>query len=229
MTLGLISRPATLFAAILFITAQAHAARPFATDDAGIGSAATFELETAADGGRDQFSPGFCLKHGLTPRMDIGFSAAHQTLPEIERAFSPAELGLKYGIIPDVLACSFSAAFSDPAYSANLIFSHGLNNWTIHANLGYEAVGGTRESAICYGLCPCIEIGRVTTGLEICGNHTALPDWRLGSQCRICEWCSIDAGIGGGLGRDAHLTATTGLWFAFPLARTGRTQPDPTM
>lgn len=201
---------------LLICASVLHAARPFATDDAGIVSAGSFELETAADYWSDNATFGFCLKHGITDRMDLGISAGRQMYPRDERSFSPVELGIKFGLVPDLLSISFAGSFSDASYDVNLIASKEIKALSLHANMGYSAIGATNDADFTWGAASRVNIGRVSPGIELCGTHEEVSWWQAGVQCCMCDWCSIDAGIGSDFSDDINFTATTGLWFTFP-------------
>ena len=201
----------------LLLATAIHAARPFATDDAGIVSAGSFELETAADYWSDNATFGFCLKHGITDRMDLGVSAGRVMYPRDERSFSPVELGIKFGLVPDLLSISFAGSFSDASYGVNLIASKEIKALSLHANMGYSAIGATNDADFTWGAASRVNIGRVSPGIELCGTHEVVSWCQAGLQCSICDWCSIDAGIGSDFSDDVNLTATTGLWFTFPI------------
>jgi hypothetical protein len=74
------------------------------TDDAGTVAPETFELETGVDFWKDAATGCIGLKHGVTNRMDLGFGFGYSPQPEDERGFSGAELGLKFAIVPELLA-----------------------------------------------------------------------------------------------------------------------------
>ncbi len=132
------------------------AARPLATDDAGTVEAGKFEAELAYEhtqcrpDGLGQ-APGFQLKHGLTPRMDIGVAFGHQTEKDAEGntvswGTAPMAVGLKAALLrehrslPDL---SLSAGWEpgSSGWSLNAIASKEVSGLGLHLNLGYNGSG----------------------------------------------------------------------------------------
>jgi hypothetical protein len=195
----------------------AFAARPFVTDDSGTVEAGTFELETAWDYWKARAAASLSFKHGVTERMDIGVGIGYVSAPQEERAFDTADLGLKFALIPDLFSASFSAGFASQTYSLNAILSKSFGPLTCDANLGYEAITDTDDAELTFGLAGVYNHGRLGVGVEIGGTHEGLSWWQVGARFQIREWLQIDAGLGGDSATDPDLTATTGLWFGFPL------------
>jgi hypothetical protein len=138
------------------MAANAWAARPLATDDAGTVEKGKFETEISFDhcqyrpDGSCQ-SPAFALKHGLTDRLDLGLGFSHATDKDADGnttgwGMSPLELGLKMsllkeqGSLPDV-SLSFGGETGGSEYGLNLILSRELGNFGLHYNLGYNSSG----------------------------------------------------------------------------------------
>jgi hypothetical protein len=204
-------------AVLLFMTAgRIHAARPFATDDAGTVARGTFELEAAEDYWHNAAAAGLCFKHGLTDRMDLGVTFGHCHLPDHECGASEAELGLKYALVPDLFSATFSGVFGDPAYGVNFIVSKPFGLFTLHGNLGGALTGASENAFLTYGIAGVFDISRFSAGVETGGSHEALDFWQVGVIFSITEWMALDAGLRGDFERDPAFMATTGLWFAFP-------------
>jgi hypothetical protein len=195
------------------------AARPFVTDDAGTVSQSTFELETGCDFWKDATTLGACLKHGITERMDIGIGFGYAPLPDDERGFDGAELGLKFGLIPDLFSLSASGCFGNNTYGINAIVSKAFGFLSFDANLGIEATAATNDGDLTYGLCCHYDFERCVVGAEICGTHEELSLWQLGSSFGLFDWVTIDAGINGDFEKDVTLSATAGLTFSFPVPK----------
>ena len=198
--------------------APAFAARPFLTDDAGTVEAGKFELETACDSWKARADANMCFKHGLTERMDLGVGIGYVPLPNEERGFTGADLGLKFVLVPDLLAASFGAGFASQAYSINGILSKSFGPISCDVSLGYEAIAETTNADLTHGICAVYNCGKLGIGAEVGGTHEELNWWQVGARCQIHEWIQIDAGLGGNYGRRPDLTATTGVWITFPLS-----------
>ena len=201
---------------LLLCSGAGFAFRPFITDDAGTVVPSTFELETSADYWHDKAAFGLCLKHGVTQRMDIGVSFGKCMLPEDASGYDPAELSIKFNFIPDRLSASFGGSFGDPCYSALLIYSQPIALFSLHANLGYSAIGADKEGFLTYALAWIAEIGRCAFGPEFGGTHESVDWWQAGCQVGITDWCAVDVALGGNFKRDIDWNAATGLFFAFP-------------
>jgi hypothetical protein len=210
------------FSGILLVLAviTIFAYRPFVTDDAATVINGTFEFETGADYWSNNAEFGFGLKHGITARMDIGVSLGHVTLPENERCFHGAEIGLKYALVPEMLAVSVAGCFGDPAYGANLVFSKSITFFSIHTNLGYSAIATTNDAEMTYGFASDAVIKKFSVGGEICGTHKELNWWQVGTIFTFTDWLVLDLGVGGNFEKNIAMNATTGLWFAFPIPKT---------
>jgi hypothetical protein len=191
--------------------------RPFITDDAGTVEQGGFELETAADYWHDAAVFGLCFKHGITERMDLGVAFGRCVLPEDESGYDPAELLLKFALIPDQLSASFSGSFSDPCYTGQLVFSQPVSMVTVHVNAGYSAVGAEDNGFAVFGLAGTVDVGQVCLGAELGGTHKSLDWWQAGGRYTFTDFFALDAAIGGDFENDISLTATTGIFYAFPL------------
>jgi hypothetical protein len=177
--------------------APVNAARPFATDDAGTVTQGLFEVETGCDFWKESVTAGIGLKHGVTDRMDIGIGYGYKTLPDSERGFEGAEIGLKFGLIPDLLALSANGSLGDKCYGVNGILSKGLGSLSLDFNLGMTATADTNDADLTYGLCCHYDGERFGVGTEIGGTHESLSFWQVGFNCMMCNWLTFDAGING--------------------------------
>lgn len=149
-----------LAAALSLAVWPLRAARPLATDDAGTVEAGRFEAELAYEhtqcrpGGLCQ-SPIFMIKHGLTPRMDIGLAFGHQTEKDGEGntvtwGTTPLAVGIKAALLKDQKTLpdlSFSAGFEtgSSGWSLNAIASKEVSGLGLHLNIGYN---GAAESMV---------------------------------------------------------------------------------
>lgn len=196
----------------------AYGARPFYTDDAGTVQVGKFELETAFDFWKGKAAAGLGLKHGITERMDIGIGIGYVPAPDEERAFTGADLGIKFVWVPDVFATSFGTEFASGTYSVNAILSKSSGPVSWDANLGFEAISNTNDADLTCGLAAVYTYRKLGIGAEIGGTHEALNWWQIGVRLRLSEWVQVDAGLGGNDAGNPDLTATAGLWFAFPMS-----------
>ena len=193
-----------------------YGARPFATDDAGTVQSGMHELESgiAFLSENAAFELGF--KHGLTERMDIGLALGYVIKPEDSNGFQTAELGVKFALVPDVLAASLAGSFGDASYLLNGIVTKHFGVLEIDGNLGYEATGVPgEEGSVVYGLSLIMTIDRFAFGAEGQGDEDGVQSWLAGGRYAILEGFFADGGITGGFDEDSDITATVGLHYEF--------------
>jgi hypothetical protein len=212
-----ITKQARFLLISLCVAVNGFAYRPFYTDDAGTVPDATFEAEAAADYGTSSTTLGLALKHGITERMDIGVSVGRCVHPQHERGFDNAELGLKFALIPDLIAASFTAFFADPEYSSLLIASKSFGPASFHANGGFSATGSSDHVTPIFGFAGDCRMGRFSAGAELMGTDAGITWWQAAIRFEITASLIVDSGIGGNFDNSAGVTATTGLFFAFPV------------
>ncbi len=149
-------RRLTFLLAALVLPGLVYAARPLATDDAGTVEPGKFEAELAYEHTRQSpdgicQAPGFQLKHGLTPRLDIGVAFGHQTQKDAEGntvawGTTPLSVGLKASLLrehkslPD-LALSAGWETGSSGWSLNGIASKNVSGLGLHLNIGYHGAG----------------------------------------------------------------------------------------
>ena len=197
-------------------TSFVHGARPFATDDAGIVAQGIHELEFGVDFWSEDASLGFNFKHGLTARMDIGVGFGHTLIPEEDAGFGNAELGVKFGIIPDLIAFSLSGSFGHQEYVLNGIVTRSFGPAEIDVNLGYEAeFAGDEDGTVVYSLAAMLSGESYAFGVEGAGDKEGLGYWLIGGRYFFIEGFAVDAGIAGGFEDDEEMTATAGIHFEF--------------
>lgn len=189
--------------------AAVHAARPFATDDAGMVAAGAYELEAGYDLWQDAGAASIGFKHGLTEKMDLGVGFGFTTVTEPKNSFSAAALCLKYALVPDLLSASFAAEIGSSSYAINGIFSRPAGPLAVNANLGYA----TGDSSITCALALLYPAGALTIGAEIGGDQET-QTWLAGLQYILREGLVIDAGFAGDLDLEEK-TAAFGLHFEF--------------
>jgi hypothetical protein len=198
---------------------SSYAARPYHTDDAGTTEKGKFELEASDDYWGNASTLGLVFKHGLTDRMELDLPVNYTLLPNDERAAAPAQVYLKFALIPDLFATTLTASLSDPSYATNLILGKSFGPFTTNANLGASIIGNTNDVDMTYGLSGTYTIGRFETGAELGGTQEGLDWWQIGAKYCFTDWCSLDAGFGGDFEKDMNKNITTGLWFAFPISK----------
>lgn len=205
-----------LFLGLVFCQ-LAGASRPFATDDAGTVAAGTFEAELGTESWKDASDIGISLKHGITPRMDLGVAIDYTAFPREERTYAPATLSLKYALVPDLLSASFASALGTPEYRVNGILTKSLGDFGVSANVGGEVEGGSRDAELTWGLSPTWNISGVTLGAEIAGergNDVDGMNWKVGAQLHR-EPIDFDLAVGSSFQNDPQWRITAGVWFAF--------------
>jgi hypothetical protein len=204
---------------LLFLGAMPplYAARPYHTDDPGTTEQGKFEAELCVDFWKNIQTPGFVFKHGITERMELDIPLNYHVLPDRERGTSPAQIYLKFALIPDRFAATFTSTFGDPAFAINTIYAKTIRVVTLTANLGGSMVGNTNDVDLTYGASAVFTINRFETGAEFTGTQEELDWWGAGIRFFCTDWLSIDAGIGGNFERNMTMNITTGLCFAFPI------------
>ncbi len=191
-------------------------ARPFATDDAGIVERAGYELELGGDFWENEAMLALGFKHGLTDRMDIGVGFGYTISPEDAEGIDEAELGLKFALIPDMIAASFAGGLGSTAYSLNGIITYTFNFIEIDGNLGYEAdpIQG-QENTVVYCLAVILGLDKFVVGAEASGNKDGLDTWLAGGKYQIVDGFAVDLGISGGFEEGTGNIATVGLHYEF--------------
>jgi hypothetical protein len=193
-----------------------EAARPFATDDAGIVESGGYELELGGDFWEDEAMLGLGFKHGLTDRMDIGVGFGYTIYPEQAEGISEAELGLKFALIPDLFAASFTGGLGTTAYSLNGIITYAFNSIEIDGNLGYEAIPiQGQEGTVFYCLAVILGMDKFVIGAEASGNKDGLDTWLAGGRYQIVDGFAVDLGFSGGFEQGAGNILTAGFHYEF--------------
>ena len=195
------------------------AARPYHTDDPGTTERGKFEVEISGDRWNNMLAPGIVFKHGFTDRMELDIPIGYTIGPGDNHEIAPAQLYAKFALIPDHVAITFTGALGDPSYSINAIASQSLGILTVNANLGGSMTGNTNDADLTYGLATLFTFGKFETGMEITGTQEKNDWWQIGAKFFVAEWFSFDLGFGGNFSQPVHTHATTGLWFAFPIAK----------
>lgn len=206
---------------LLLLPAAAFGFRPFITDDAGTVPPVTFELETAVDYWNDRATFGLSFKHGITERMDIGIAFGRCVLPQDESGYDPAELLLKFSLTPDQLAASFSGSFGNGCYSANVIYSQKLSLFEIDANFGFSTESTPSDGFFTYALATILPVNQFSFGIEGGGTQASFDWWQTGVRYAFTPSIAIDAALGGTFSSERDLSASTGIFIAFPFSNRG--------
>lgn len=204
----------TVFSVLSICVLPSLAARTFDTDDVGTVSVAATELELGSEFNASSGSFGIGLKHGLTPRLDIGLSMGHVTWPDTARAWEGAVLGFKLNLVPDLLSVSFSNELGSSLYSVNGIGSWQMGASGINVNMGGDFSSGEREEVFTWGINPHHDLGAFTVGLELTGIDDEPSLWRVGTQFQATPRLGMDAGLGRTMQGGADWIATLGVWVA---------------
>ncbi|MEI8218397.1 MAG: hypothetical protein WCG51_05055, partial [Elusimicrobiota bacterium] len=170
-----------------------YGAYPLATDDAGIVKTNFYELEAGYDNCRGENvllnqSCGISFKHGLTEKMDIGLSVPVQIDPVKEDRLGESALTLKFSLIREMLAFSFSNAFGEKDYFINAIFTKEFSSVIVNVNAGYlstgdETVKGTGTHSVSLE----IPIKRYEVVGEVQGQEGGIGNCLLGLRYRITD------------------------------------------
>lgn len=193
-----------------------YGARPFATDDAGTVQSGVYELESGVVFLSGNAALDLCFKHGITERMDIGIGMGYVIEPEESNGFQPAELGVKFALVPELLAASLTGSFGDASYVLNGIVTQHFGMLEIDGNLGYEATGiPGEEGSVVYGLAFIMTVEPFAFGAEGQGDEDGVQLWLGGGRYGVLEGFFVDCGISGGFEEDSDITATIGLHYEF--------------
>ncbi len=184
-------------------------ARPFGTDDAGTVSSGAYELELGYDLWSEIGTLGLGFKHGLTGKMDIGIGFGFNLVTVPKNSFTPSELCLKYALLPDLFATSFTAEIGGSSYALNGILTRCFGPVEFDANFGYV----TGDSSINYAGAIIYSIGNLAIGGEVLGDKET-QSFLIGGRWRMKEGLMVDAGFTGDLDFEEKI-ATFGLHYEF--------------
>ncbi len=187
----------------------ASGAHPFGTDDAGTVSPAGYELELGYDLWSEIGSLGLGFKHGLTEKMDIGIGIGFNLATEPENSFTPSELCLKYALLPDFVAASFTTEIGGSSYALNGILTRCFGPIEFDANLGYV----TGDSSITYAGAMIYSVGNFALGGEVLGDKET-QSFLVGVRWAIKEGLMVDGGFTGDFDFEEKI-ATFGIHYEF--------------
>jgi hypothetical protein len=205
-----------VFTSGIFILSSLFAARPFNVDDAGTVAPGGFELELGGDVWEDYAILGLGFKHGLTDRMDIGVGFGYTILPDDTTGLGGAEVDLKFALVPDLFATSFTGSLGTMPYALNAIITRNFGPAEVDINVGYEATGiEGSEGTITYALAIIYSTGPIELGAEASGDEEDIQSWLAGARYAITNNFVVDGGIIGGFQEDSALSATLGIHYEF--------------
>lgn len=208
-----------IFMLLMTFSTAIFAARPYHTDDPGTTEQGKYEFELSNDFWKNASTPGIVFKHGLTDRAELDIPVNYVAMPEDKRVVVPAMLYFKFSLIPNTFAATFTEALGEPLYSANLIFAKSINFITLTANCGSAMTGNKNDIDLTYNTSEILRFGQFETGAELGGTQEGLNWWQVGARFFFKEWFSLDAGLCGDFDKSMNMNVTTGLWFAFPIAK----------
>jgi len=194
---------------IIIIKCLIFAARPFGTDDAGTVEPNAYELEVGYDLWEETGVTGLGFKHGITERMDIGVGFGFNFVSEPKNSYLPAELCLKYALVPDMIAVSFTTEIGFSSYTLNSVLTRYFGPVEFDANLGYV----TGDSSIIYAGALIYGLSNLTFGVEMLGDKET-QNWLTGARYAIKEELMIDAGFTSDFEFEEK-TATFGVHYEF--------------
>lgn len=179
--------------AAAFILAAAAFGRPFTTDEYGTVDQGTVEIEMGFDLLKGERSGYLQLKHGITPRMDIG--AAFSLFPEIGdfslcwkvRLFEGEGLGM---------AVVYGWAPGDEGFDIIVVSGAELSKLTLSLNLGGAS---SFESILIGALAYASPLERLSLGAEIWAERSEDEnniELLTGAALQITDKIVLDLGIG---------------------------------
>jgi hypothetical protein len=84
--------------------------------------------------------------HGITDRMDIGVAYRYTMLPDDERGFEGAKIGMTFGLVPDLISVSAAGCLGDQAFDINGILSKDIGPLLLDVNIGMTATAQTDQT-----------------------------------------------------------------------------------
>ncbi|MCX5782570.1 MAG: hypothetical protein NT145_07735 [Elusimicrobia bacterium] len=177
------------------------AAYPLATDDAGTVKLNSYELEAGYDNCRDENkllnqSCGISFKHGITEKMDIGLSVPLQVSPVKEERLGEASIILKFSLVRDILAASFSNELGGKDYFLNAIYTKEFPSVIFNLNAGYLSTGDeTVKGTGTYGASFEIPIKKFEVAGEVHGQEGGTGNGLVGLRYRISESIFVATGF----------------------------------
>ena len=204
-------------ALVLIAASGAWAARPLATEDAGIVPSRAIEVEFGSDltGCRDgsrEHGLGGVIKGGLTGRLDVGLGVPYRLGPE--SGWCPAQMSLKFAIwergnSPGGLSLMFSHCVGHGEYRLCGIASRELGSLRAHLNVSHEVPG--EEGRGVSGLAAALELpaGRNFELVQEVAAEGDVMTSLSGARWSASNALAFDAGVGFGLNSSSPRVRTT--------------------
>jgi hypothetical protein len=192
---------------LLLFSSSLVFARPFTTDEFGTVDHEIVEFESGFDLTKDENGAYLSLKHGVTPRMDIG--AAFSILPEV----GDFSLCWKVKLLErEGFGCGMTYAWApgDKGFDLNAIIGAEISGVTFSLNLG----GISSFDSLNFGLLAYLSpMERLSLGGEVWGerseDETSL-EILIGAFFSVSEELILDAGAGISTGSPTTYKATLG-------------------
>lgn len=185
-------------------TSLLFAARPLSTDDAETVNQAKSELEVGFETCKKSDEPrectcGLSFTHGITEKMDIGFSFPYFIEPPVSEKIGPCSLGVKFNIVKDIFSFTITNELGSSAFTIIAIFSHNLSPIAFHLNLGYERPGKTDiEGTIIYSTAFEKSFRKLEIVGEVLGDKIGLQNYLFGLRYNLIDNFAVDIGYGNG-------------------------------
>jgi hypothetical protein len=186
---------------VLLISARCvFSAYPLATDDAGTVKVGGYEFEAGYDNCRDENdlinrNCGVSLKHGVTEKMDIGISFPYQVDPAKNENMGEASFSLKFTLIKDMVAVTFTNEVGEKDYFINAIYSKEFSFIKFNVNAGYSSTGDeTAKGAGSYGASAEFPVKKFEIIGEVQGQECGKGNGLAGIRYRITDAFFVAAG-----------------------------------
>ena len=190
-----------------FVSIVVFASHPLTTDDAGVLGTGNYELEVGynnafSDTDIRNITSGVSLKHGITDKLDLGLSFPYQVDPVSNERFGEAALSLKFSLIKDLLAISYTNECGESSYALNGIFTYEIKPFTTHYNLGYLQSGDKTVNGITsYSAAIEYPLEKIDFVAEVLGkddgsSQSGFVDWLIGVRYKLNEKNIVSAGLG---------------------------------
>jgi len=190
-----------------FVSVVAFASHPLTTDDAGVLGAGGYELEVGynnaySDENIRNITSGISLKHGITDKLDLGLALPYQIDPVNNERFGEVALSLKFSLIKNLLAISYTNECGESSYALNAICSYEFKPFITHYNLGYLQSGDKTINGITnYSAAIEYPFEKIDFAAEVLGkdngsSQSGFVDWLIGVRYKLNEKNIVSAGLG---------------------------------
>jgi hypothetical protein len=143
------------------------------------------------------------FKHGLTGRMDIGFSLPYERAESSNEIIGAAAMGVKFQLVPDMVAVTLSNELGSAEYALNGIFTRDIGLVTVHLNAGYAAVGeGPVVQTGTYAVAVERSFSRFNVAAELFSPETGVAEYTVTVRYTLFNELVVDLGYGGGFSGD---------------------------